>query len=331
MNKCAHIYVNYPNIVVLNVYLDVIKAALERLGYNCQYIKTMESIPKKDLVVFPMAKDAFKYYLKGYHNVILWQQGATAAESYMRHQSKLRAAILNFMDCFAMKKAKMVFYVSEYMKDYYEKMAHTSFTKKAYVMPCFNESLEDGVFEKKDYSKKIFTYVGSLDLWQCFEETAELYSKIEKAIPDALFKVLTFKTEEAERIIKEKGIKNYSVNCVPKDKVKEELEEASFGFILRHDIEVNRVATPTKLSSYLSAGVLPVYSSCLRDFQKQAEGKSFAFAMNPDGNADELVEYVSKPFDVAVIQKEIEELFSTYYSVEGHISKIESLAKVCLQ
>ena len=179
------------------------------------------------------------------------------------------------------------------MQEYYEKLAHTSFSHKAYVMPCFNEVLDNDIFERKDYSKKVFTYVGSLDLWQCFNETVEIYAEIEKRIPDVFFKVLTFNTEKANAMIKEKNIKNYSVACVPKEQVKSELEDATYGFIIRHDIEVNRVATPTKISSYLSAGVLPIYSTCLKDFHAQAHGKAFAYALNPEEDIDGLIHFIN--------------------------------------
>ena len=331
MAKKAYIYMNYPNVVVLNVYLDVIKEALVRLNYECEYIKDFNEVSKKDLIVFPMGKDAFKYYFKGYRNFILWQQGATGAESFMRHSSKIRSGILNYMDCFAMKKAKMIFYVSQYMQEYYEKMAHTSFEHKAYVMPCFNEVLDKELLEKKDYSKKVFTYVGSLDLWQCFNETVDIYAEIEKRIPDVVFKVLTFNTEKAKEIIKAKNIKNYSVACVPKEQVKSELENATYGFIIRHDIEVNRVATPTKISSYLSAGVLPIYSTCLKDFHAQAHGKAFAYALNPKEDIDGLIQFINSDLDKSLVQQEINDLFSTYYSTESHITNIVELAKKCLK
>lgn len=327
MKKCAYIYINYPNIVVLKDYLDVIKTALEQCGYDCEYVKSLEGISKKALIVFPMANTAFGYYLKGYRNIVLWQQGTTGAESFMRHQSKIRKSLLDFMDCFVMKKAKMILYVSDYMKKYYEKMAHRNFTEKAYIMPCFNEVLPDGVFEKKDYSQKIFAYVGSLSEWQCFNETADIYAELEKQIPDAFFKVLTFKTEEAERILKEKNIKNYSVACVPKEEVKKELEEVSYGFIVRQDIDVNRVATPTKISSYLASGVLPLYSSCLTDFHARAKGKTLAFAVNIGDDLNALVDYVKKDKDKNVIKKETEDLFNTYYSTEKHMKNIALLAE----
>ena len=330
MAKKAYIYMNYHNVVVLNVYLDVIKEALVRLNYECEYIKDFDGVSKRDLIVFPLGKDAFKYYFKGYRNIILWQQGATGAESYMRHSSRIRRFVLNYMDCFAMKKAKMIFYVSQYMQEYYEKLAHTRFAHKAYVMPCFNEVLDKEIFEKKDYSKKIFTYVGSLALWQCFNETADIYAEIEKRIPDAFFKVLTFDTEKAEKIIKEKNIKNYSVACVPKEQVRSELENATYGFIIRQDIEVNRVATPTKISSYLSAGVLPIYSTCLKDFHAQAFGKKLAYSYNPQEDIDGLICYINDGLNKEIVQQEIEDLFSTYYSAENHTTNIVKLAKDCL-
>lgn len=331
MEKKAYIYMNYPNVVVLKVYLDVIKEALSKLGYACEYIKDFNNVSKQDLIVFPMGKDAFKYYHKGYRNFILWQQGATGAESFMRHSSKVRSWILNHMDCFAMKKAKMIFYVSHYMQDYYERLAHTSFRHKAYVMPCFNEVLDQDMITRKDYSKNVFTYVGSLDLWQCFQETVGIYAQIEKRIPDAFFKVLTFNTEKAKEILQANNIKNYSVACVAKEQVKKELEEATYGFIIRHDIEVNRVATPTKISSYLSAGVLPIYSTCLRDFHAQADGKAFAYAFNPEESIDELIHYINSGFDKEIVQQEIKGLFNTYYSTEYHIRHITDILKNILK
>lgn len=331
MASKAYIYMNYPNVVVLNFYLDVIKEALEGLNYECEYIKGFEGVSKKDLIVFPMANDAFKYYHKGYRNIILWQQGATGAESYMRHSSKIRRAILNYMDCFVMKRAKMILYVSEHMLHYYEKMAGRSFAHKAYLMPCFNEALVHDMIAQKDYSQKTFTYVGSLDLWQCFNETAEIYAEIEKRIPGTFFKVLTFQTDKAKQILEEKGIRNYSVACVPKEQVKAELAGCTYGFMIRHDIDVNRVATPTKISSYLSAGVLPIYSTCLTDFHKQAKGKSFAYPLNPEENIDGLIQYINDGVDQETVQKEIEELFGTYYSTEKHAQQIANMMKTVLK
>lgn len=328
MKKKAHIYVNYKNIVVLESYLDNIQAALELVGYSCDKIISLSGISKRDLIVFSMGTDAYKFYHMGYKHFLLWQQGVTAEESYMRNRSKIRMKILNYIDCFAMKKSKFIFFVSDYMKSHYQKISHKSFGDKSYIMPCYNEQLDSSIFDKKDYSRKTFAYVGSMDLWQCFDQTAELYSKIEQVLPEVFFKVLTFNTSEAERIIKKYSIENYEVKSVPKDEVKKELESVTYGFILRDDIEVNRVATPTKISSYLSAGIIPIYSSCLMDFANIATGKHFAipFTIGSE-NTDELINNVKKEINSLLVEAEICEIFDSYYCTEKHIRRISSRMK----
>ena len=315
MQNKAYIYINYNNIVVLQSYLDVVKDALVSMGYVCEYTKDLTGGDKKALIVHPMGIDAFKFYLKGYRNFILWQQGATADESFMRNHSRLRRWMLNKIDLFAMKRAKAILYVSGYMRQYYEEMGECSFAGKSYLMPCFNEEYDESIYDSKDYSKKTFTYVGSLDLWQCFEQTAMLYKQIEKAIPEARFKVLTFDTANAERIIKDKGIKHYEVKCVPKEEVKNELKSVNYGFIIREDNMVNRVATPTKISSYMSAGVIPIFSTCLKDFTALAQNLKYAKAvedLSKEG-VNDVIHYVKLPTDNGEIKAEYKNVFNSYF------------------
>lgn len=321
--KQAYFYINYNNIVVLKTYLEIIKDALIKLGYDCFYVKSLEGVDKKSLIIHVMGIDAVKFYLKGYRNFILWQQGATADESYMRNQSKFRYWLLNKLDIFAMKKAKFILFVSEYMRNHYQELSRTSFVNKSYIMPCFNESLNPNVFRLKDYSKKIFCYVGSLDLWQCFRETAELYKKIEEKVANTKFKVLTFNVSDGERIIKEIGIQNYEIKSVPKEQVKDELLEASYGFIIRDDNIVNRVATPTKFSSYMAAGVIPIFSSCLDDFNSVSKTMKYALGLNQDYHFIDILRFIERPVNIDEIIKEYSNIFNSYYSFKLHSQKIK--------
>ena len=327
--RTAYIYINYNNIVVLKDYLDVIKTALEKLKYNCQYIKTLEGISKDSLIIYPMSKDALKYYLHGYHNFAVWQQGATADESFMRNHSKIRRFVLNQIDIFCMKKAKFILFVSEYMRKHYERLSKRNYSNKSYVMPCFNEVLDEGLLFDKDYSKNVFTYVGSLDLWQCFRETAKLYVEIENRVENCFFKVLTFQVDEAKSILQEVGAKNYSVNCVPKEQVKNELKECTYGFIIREDSIVNRVATPTKISSYLSSGVIPIFSSCLKDFENSVKGMKCAYVVDNE-DIDGMVDFICEKRDKKAICNDILTLFDGYYNKSSHTARIENLLRSVL-
>lgn len=322
MTKRVLIYIDYKNIVVLKTYLDVIKKAFEEEKYECLYIETIDIAKKDDIIVVPMGIDAFRFYIKGYKNIVLWQQGVTSEESFMRNHCYLRKKVLNLIDCFSMKKAKMIFYVSNELKTYYEKEAKTSFSKKSYIMPCFNETFVEDTVDKKDYKKKVFSYVGSIDLWQCFEETVQLYSMIEQMYPDSFFKVLTFKVDEARKIINSYGIKNYSVKCVPKEEVKQQLEECTYGFIIRKNIVVNQVATPTKFSSYLSSGVLPIFSSCITDFYLNFKNSPVACVAD---DLDNIFNFINKKHDNNEIKINISSIFNTYYNIEFHKEEIKKL------
>ena len=328
MNKKAYIYINYPNIVVLKCYLDVVKAALTKNGYSCEYVKDLRQISKTDLIVFSLGKDAYKYYHKGYRNYILWQQGVTAEESYLRHKSNIRRVILNYIDVYAMKKAKIILYVSSLLRCYYEKVGQCSFKEKSYIMPCFNESLRDIDLSQKEYNKFRFTYVGSLSVWQCFDETLHIYKRIEEIVPNASIKILTLQENEAKERAKKIGIKNYEIKSVPQEQVRQELKDISYGFVFRKNNIVNRVATPTKFSSYLAAGVLPIYSTCLRDFCRATRKMNIALPLD-DNNAGKIaqniIDFINLEKNKSLIESEIIKLFSIYYSKEYHAEELSKI------
>lgn len=325
MNREACIYVNYNNIVVLQTYLDVIRTALESIGYNCSYVKSLKGVPRKTLIVFPMGIDAFKFYFEGFHNFILWQQGVTAEESFLRNKSRMRYKILNYIDCFVMKRAKIIFFCSAYMREHYEKILGCSLSAKSYLMPCYNEKFNPNSIKQKDYTKKTFAYVGSLDLWQCFDKILKIYKNIEQVYPNAVLKVLTFSVDEAVKKIKSLGISHYSVKSVKKEEVQQELKEVVYGFVIREDSEINRVATPTKLSSYLSVGVIPIFSEVLNDFMIETKEMKYVISMKDTENLDFLIKKISEPIDKNELEVEYEKIFGTYYCPEHHVINMVKL------
>lgn len=320
--KKAFIYINYSNIVVLETYLKVVSKALARMGFSVEETKTMVGVPKASLIVFPMGVDAFKYFLKGYKSFILWQQGVTGEESFLRHRSKLRRFILNWIDLFCMRRAKLVLFVSEQLLRYYQKkMKDNGILKKSVIMPCFNESSISVNIEQKDYSRLNFCYVGSLAPWQCFEDVARVYKRIEEFNPEASLKVLTFDCEKAKSVLKKHGVKNYNVKCVPKEDVVPELCDQSYGFIIRKKIVVNEVSTPTKFSSYLSAGVLPIYSDCMLGMHSVLARYSFSCPIDLD-DLSSVLSYIQRPKDSFEISEQIALFYKTFYDENIYIKQI---------
>ena len=185
MEKRAFLYVNYKNIIVLKDYWDIVRLALEDNGYDTQYIESLDGIDKTAIIVFPMAVDAFRYYWKGYRRIILWQQGATGEESFLRNHSKLRLAALNGIDCFIMKKAILVLYVSKELRSYYETRARQSFESKSYIMPCFNEELDVSILQKKDYKNQALFMRDLLIYGSAFGRRLLCIQRSKDGFPDA--------------------------------------------------------------------------------------------------------------------------------------------------
>lgn len=309
------------NSIVTDFYLDVIGKMFSGSGEKISEYRDSLPVDKEQIIVVATETDFIKIYKAGYRKIVFWMQGIAAEESYLKHKSNLRKFVLDAMTRFTLKKASAVFFVSAEMMKYEEHKFRLSLENKSFVMPCFNVSKEQGIyFDSQKYKQNVFAYVGSLSKWQCFTQTIDFYKKIEEKRGDVELRVFTFSVDQANKLLEERGIKNYSVTSVPPDQMTEALRDVKFGFVLRDDIAVNNVATPTKLSSYLSAGVIPVYSTALKDFHEKTKGMHCFvpvddYAVVPN----KLYHFIENGIDFEVLKKEYSELFDTYYNPDYYI------------
>ncbi len=320
------VLLEYKNKAVIADYIDIVARAFAKNGEELIYAKGTKEVSKNDVAIVPVFTDAIRLYLKGCRKIVLWQQGLNAEESFMRNGSNFRKFLIERLEKFILKRAKLVFFVSEEMKRYYEKKYRLKF-KNYYVMPCFNEEFNAEVYNKKDYSKKVFTYAGSMTVWQCFDKTAKIYKYIEENVPNTHFTVLTFDTKKATEIINLTGIKNYTVQCVPKQEVNSKLADATYGFVIRDDDPVNRVSTPTKFSSYLAAGVIPIFSDVIADFTMQTKALKYVHSVPQKINYEDIVDFVNRPINKNELFEEYQSFFERYYCKEKYINEISEKVK----
>lgn len=314
---------------VTDYYLDVIASLIEFCGEKKLADEIQISHCKKeDIIIVPTVVEFVKLYLKGYKNQVYWMQGIDAEESYMKNGSKLRKFILNVITKFTIKRAMAIFFVSEEMKKYEENKFGIKTDKKSFIMPCFNVSKTEMLqVNEEKYRKNIFTYVGSLSKWQCFEEMLDFYKQIKMIDQNSELRVFTFDENEARKIVEEKNIKNCIVSSVAPEKMTEALADVKFGFVLRKDDPVNCVATPTKLSSYLSAGVIPIFSDCLKDFYSRTHNMEYVIPVSKFKPTDKLKDLLVNEIDTIKLTNEYLELFNTYYNPQYYIKKYKE--KMC--
>ena len=325
-----HIYNPHVNKDVTGDYVKVIEESLQKAGHTTLVIETLhKSKENREIgIVVIQTSSGNEAIRAGYKKIVRWVQGAGEAESFMRHHSWLRYYVLLYRNWRFFKRVSFFLWCSQSMRDYYEKKYKTEY-KSSYIMPCFNDEItKEPFFTKNKYNENIFVYAGSLAEWQCFEPTVALYREVEKRVPNCTFRILVKDHETATDILKKYGVQRYSLGFVPKEQVADEMAKAKFGFCIREDSVVNRVATPTKLSNYIANGVMPIYSDYIESFHEYAQKCKYCFCANPGdfGEAvDRLVEMCNKEVVADDVYREYTEIFGKYYSRDHHINQLSEL------
>ena len=190
-------------------------------------------------------------------------------------------------------------------------------------MPCYNSEIQRELFfTPGKYEENTFCYVGGLSVWQCFPETVELYKQIEDKVPNAKFKVFTGDQDKAKAILKEKGVNNYEVKYVKPDQLVSELASCKYGFIVRAESPVNYVATPTKLSNYMAAGLIPIVSNSVGFFEEILGKAENAVVLNGSDDLNKIINITERSISAEDVYEEFSTLFSQFYNTDAHIKQI---------
>ena len=59
LQKKAYLLFNRDNVEVTKAYFDIIKSALEKRGFICEYVSSLDGIGKKNILIFLTSVDAF--------------------------------------------------------------------------------------------------------------------------------------------------------------------------------------------------------------------------------------------------------------------------------
>lgn len=320
------------NIDAIKYYLDILEKSAIIVGQKVKQVENAhfaKNGDKNDTYLVTTITDAVKIYLMGKRRVFVWFQGVFSEESYMKHKSIFRKYILGRIEKLILEKAQFVFFVSDEMKKYYTKRFKVNIDNKYYVMPCFNANINKDSFIAKDkYKNNLFCYVGSLSVWQRFDKILECYKTIEQiGIPGTKLLILTREKEKAQELIRHANIKNYCIDYVPLEKLPNVLAQAKFGFILRDNVIVNRVATPTKISTYMANGLIPIYSECIVDFHGKAKGMKHVVSFDRKDFIKKIESIMRGEIDTNEISNEYSRFFNNYFNANYHANLIADKTK----
>ena len=323
------------NYSVIDFYMKIVETVFHNKEYEIRYVTTRiaHEYDKSTPVFVVTCSDAVKWRIKGFKNIIFWSQGIIPEESRLRHNSTARYIVLSLLEKYALQKSKVCLFVSHYQCEYYENKYRIKLKEKAFFMPCYNCEIEESSFQNEGkYLNNVFCYVGSLAKWQCFDETVDYFKNIQKKVPNAELRVFTPSIDEARQIIKDKGIINAQVKYVKQEHLSDELRSCKFGFIIREDIAINNVATPTKLSTYLSNGLIPIVSKCIKEFELMLNDLHYKVILNNNQDINEVVSLSEENIECSSVLNEYKMFYDRYYNtslyvkyLSGHIEKIMQL------
>lgn len=314
-------------------YIDLIKSAFLDSDFKVStFYKNNFKIKNSDYIVVVSSLDFVNVYRRNRKaKIIMWFQGLTPEESKMLRgnslSSKIRLPIYNWMERITVNNSYFNFFVSDRMQRHYNEK-YTYDGSNFLIIPCYNKGLKREYFTSKIKPKSSFVYAGGIFPWQCFRETASIFREIEEKNPNALLTVLTKDQEKAEKVIKAEGIKNYKIKYVSLEEVMSELGKHKYGFLLREDSIVNNCATPTKMNTYLSAGLMPIHTYAVHSFNEHLNLDGFEIKGNLENEKTKLAEEILLHDNIQIDYNSYYEVchsnFKGYFDDKYHIEKIKS-------
>ncbi len=192
---------------------------------------------------------------------------------------KIKSLMMKIIEKKCFSAAYALIYVNKQMKYYYERKYINVNKKNNIIYPIIPQNLltQNNInisSIRKDMhileEQVILLYAGNLQKWQNFEKIVDYVERHDNK--KIVFIVLSNDIITVKNIIKNKKIKQSRivVESVPPEQLFKYYSIAHYGFIVRDDHILNKVACPTKMIEYLYYGLKPiVLSPYIGDFYEQ--------------------------------------------------------------
>ena len=196
------------------------------------------------------------------------------------------------------------FVVTEALKEYIIKRYKVSQNSHFFIVPCSTTQIGDFNYDKiEEYRKfyrkkynlndstKVFVYSGGVSVWQCINETIDLYCMIKDKLPNTKFLIFSHKKEEIKRILK--NTEDIIIDSYPQDELLKALCVGDFSFMLRSNCITNNVAFPNKYLEYVQSGMKIITTPYIFEIANQVGKYDLGFLYKKNENEKDLFEYIN--------------------------------------
>jgi hypothetical protein len=332
--KIKILYLGSYSLDAVEYYVNLLAEGVsKKFGKEVESISDISNIDSDDIVIVLDAKSHFLVSRKHKKcKVISWFQGVLPEENKMTNPkfnfvNFLRIKWWEFLEKFSLNHSFCNVFVSEEMRQHYIKKYKYKPKTNDIIIPCYNKSLNKECFIQERYKKANFVYAGSLDSWQCFEETLQLFKDYQAIDASATLSVLTKEIDKAKELLKKYDLENVEVVYVPYKEVDKKLQEFKYAFLLRQKHIVNNVATPTKMNTYMANGLIPIFTDSVGFYSRvipKSDGilVSDQFDKNRMENVKAIQSYQQKITDAFQLKQQYEAFFDLHYNKDKYIGDI---------
>ena len=314
-----------------NYYISIINKSLFQKGIILFFTDQIQQLTDADFILTITVKAFFKAKMKNKKaKTIFWFQGIAPEEAIMEStniKNLYRYTVRRILTHYALNNADLLFFVSDAMKEHFSKKY--GYKKNNYIiMPCYNLPLSP-IFNPNQYSSPTFVYAGGTSVWQGIYFMLDVYSLIEKQISNAHLTLLCKNKKLLEKELSQRNINNYNIKYVSMDSLQDELHKYKYGFIIRDNHVVNKVATPTKMNSYLSNYLIPIFSDTVYDFNKYINlGKytlKIKYPFDAQAIAREIIDFENKIHNYDEYKEIVKDVFRNHYNDDMYIGIISNM------
>jgi hypothetical protein len=176
--------------------------------------------------------------------------------------SAWKSRIFSAVEKIVARRSQSLVFVSDAMRRHFLRKYASSHPCRSYIIPILPR--EPSPVQGSDRDPRLVIYAGGLQAWQRIDQMLDAVSRA----GEFRYLFLTGNKDAMLSKLRERGIDNVEIDSVPRAAMPEYYARASFGFALREDSVVNRVACPTKLVEYMWSGVIPIVEQpFIGDFQ----------------------------------------------------------------
>ncbi len=179
--------------------------------------------------------------------------------------------------------------VSNAMADYLSEQYAVQADRVTVVPCCVDTDMFGSAAHERDATRRelnvadriVVAYCGSLEWYQCPDESLHIFGAIKALRPNAHFLALTRSVDRMRQFCKSAGFRDEhcTVLSLGPAAVPRYLAAADVGLLPRQDSLVNRVASPVKFAEYLASGTPVILSNRIGDYSELARSKNVGLVL----------------------------------------------------